>query len=142
MFRFKRVTRIMVAPRGPLTLTERPPEEGSAFHLTVRDLDTGKSFQIVLPRTVWVPIAVNMKACHERLTYAEREALVRDTASTERMNAAVARHNLKVAFRTVLKNATPRSEATDFKLMRLRTAAPYHVETFLERIARDHLSGV
>lgn len=116
----RRVKRMHVAPRGAITLTERP--EAGDFHLTFKDLHSGQNVCLVMPYCVWGPVGATLKAAKDRLVRANEERTAREVASMERLKPSIDRINNKIAVRTLLKNSTPKAEARDYNLMRLRTS--------------------
>lgn len=125
MMRFRRPKTIRVAPRGPMTITHRGPADAHEVHWTVRDLESGRNLMIVMPRAgAWLPLAQSLTALNERIEAAHKEASERESASMARMQAAVERHQLRMAERIIRKKLSARQDALDYRLMRHRTSVP------------------
>lgn len=94
--RFKRPRRVVVDPRGPMTITPRPDTEGNAVHLTIRDQERGTNLLLVLPRHGgWSSIVRVLEGADRRLRAREKAIAEREAAVQARIEAELEVREIK-----------------------------------------------
>lgn len=138
MMRFKRPRRVVVDPRGPMTITPRPDTEGNAVHLTIRDQERGTNLLLVLPRHGgWSSIVRVLEGADRRLRAREKAIAEREAAVQARIEAELEVREIKALHASVppgirekLNRLNSRHMLDDWRDHRTMLARMQHVQTY------------